>query len=93
MASILERQKNVAQNKFVVGTSASGNGVYKTANINCITAETLDEEQQEALYNIMVKIGGLRDNTLSAVYLQTTDKVVDSVGNSTTQRKFLGGGR
>lgn len=87
MASILERVKNVGAIRFVTGTSDSGNAIYETTNVNNIIPQELAEEDYDNLLVIFTKLGAFRDNTASDYYVNTTDKVVDSVG----KRDFVKG--
>lgn len=95
MASVLERVKNVGAIRFVTGTSESGNAVYATTNVNNIVPQEMDETDYDNLLVIFTKLASFRDNTASDYYLNTTDKVVDSVGEGDVvkNRVKLGGVR
>lgn len=68
--------ENRASLKFVVGQTASGNNKYSSMSVYNLKPQNLDDDQYEDLAGVLVGLGAFRDNTLNAIYNNTTKNVV-----------------
>ena len=81
MPSRFDRINNQGNLKYVVGQSASGENVYKTASDNHIQKDiNITGENAELVYSVYALLSAFSSHSISQIAVTETDKVEDTVG-------------